>query len=169
MSDAAIIRGVFVDLRTLPSRSIARVTIEIPIEAANDALAKLGGFPLPGETRWVAVARLVPDAPTPQPVATPADAAPSEPLSKLGGRRWDDLKSSQQAGIRCNEPEFQAWLGVTTEPEAATIVRKRCGVDSRGDLDRNEDASAAWWKLNRDYALRHDAASLEQSLLNGRH
>lgn len=183
MIAAAIIRGVFVDLRTLPSRGIARVTVEIPIEAANDALAKLGGFPLPSETRWVAVALLAPetDEPAPPSVPGPAKQMPVEPAATapsmtVGGRPWRDLKFAQQAGIMCSDSDFQAWLGVPSDIDkasmaarAAAFVRQRCGVTSRAELDTDPDAAERWIKISHDFFGRLDVISLEQSLQNGRH
>jgi hypothetical protein len=170
MSDAAIISGVFVDFRTLPSRSVARITVEIAIETANEALAKLGGFPLPSETRWVAVALLGPET-APWPVA-PADetASKADAEADLPGRSpWRDIKSSQQAGMLCADPDFIAWLQVEGPASAADEVRKRCGVTSRSELDRDPDAAAAWIRLSSQFFGRNEAAPLEQSRMNGRH
>lgn len=44
--------------------------------------------------------------------------------------------------LRCREPEFQRFLGVSREDEAAEKVRSICGVESRAELDTNAEAAA---------------------------
>lgn len=152
---AAAIRGVFVELRTLASRSVARIVIEVPIEKANEALATLGGFPVPGEDRWVALALLDARVALVE-IEKPARAKPDrEP------KTWGNLTSAQQAGILCNNPEFIAWCGAADEHQAADYIRRRCGVASRAQLDRNPVAADVWRNLSRAFFIREDVASQE--------
>lgn len=54
--------------------------------------------------------------------------------------KWRDLGCTKQAGIRCKEPLFWAWLReahgwqVRDEEAAAEAVRDMCGVVSRAEL-----------------------------------
>ena len=64
---------------------------------------------------------------------------------------WGEMSRAKQAGIRCDDPSFQAWINHAYPDEsyvaradnlnfsdadlAAAIVRKHCGVASRSELD----------------------------------
>jgi hypothetical protein len=43
--------------------------------------------------------------------------------------------------LRCREPEFQRFLGVTNEQAAADKVRSVCGIESRAELDADAEAA----------------------------
>jgi hypothetical protein len=73
---------------------------------------------------------------------------PAEPVK--GGAR------ARRAGILCNEPAFHAWAGFTSdrysnEDNAAYWVCARCSVESRAELDHNEEAGRIWDQIERDY------------------
>ncbi|MDL4861428.1 hypothetical protein NPJ88_003695 [Halomonas elongata] len=80
----------------------------------------------------------------------------------------DRQSLAQQAGMLCNLPAFGLYLdararrdkGLTHEqlpdgthnPEdAADAVRRACGVESRVDLDRNEQAAAMYKRIVADF------------------
>jgi hypothetical protein len=135
----AAIQATFADFRLIKGRKQAQLVLEIPIEEADNALAVLGGIPQPQSDCWVAVARL-------NGVAKP------EPKLKEK-QKWEDLKLSMQAGIRCEEKAFHDYLGVTrgSAEQAAAEVRNICGVDSRSGLNDNPAAAAKWNDLDRSY------------------
>jgi hypothetical protein len=149
MSDQpAAIQATFADFRLIKGRKQAQLVLEIPIEEADNALAVLGGIPQPQSDCWVAVARL-------NGVAKPEP----EPKEK---QKWEDLKLSMQAGIRCSEPGFIIFLQerfspngkqptIATEDRAAEFVRDFCGIDSRSGLNDNPDAAERWRQLERSY------------------
>lgn len=58
MSTPAAISGSLADFRIVKTRSVVQFIVEVPIEQADVALATLGGIPLPGVERPVALARL---------------------------------------------------------------------------------------------------------------
>ena len=84
-------------------------------------------------------------------------------------RRFHDLSFREQAVLRCKDERFMGWLiglligrDVTsptpidtslTEEHAAAIIRAHCGVQSRKELDTNEDAAAKWKILNDAFEL----------------
>lgn len=85
---------------------------------------------------------------------------PGEPVDevKKGRRAFTELSRAQQAGIRCNEPEFWKFLmdmyrfsGCSTPEGAAQCVRKICAVTSRSLFDENEDAARDWDQLEAQY------------------
>lgn len=47
----------------------------------------------------------------------------------------------------CRQEDFQEFLGVTTEMMAAVELCKRCGIESRSELNGNEDAQMAFDSL----------------------
>ena len=67
------------------------------------------------------------------------------------------MKPSQQAGIRCQDPEFKRWLKekrgflCNNPEEIANFVRDYCMVTSRSQLDTNLDAQRIWFKLDQDF------------------
>lgn len=137
--EPAAIQASFSDFRLVRSRKACQLIFEVPIEGADAALAALGGIPQPHAESWVGIARL-------NGVTKP------EPELKEK-QKWDDLKLSMQAGIRCEEKAFQKFLGVIpeTHEEAATEVRNICGVDSRSGLNDNLKAAERWKRLDRSY------------------
>jgi hypothetical protein len=50
---------------------------------------------------------------------------------------------------RCREERFQRFLGATDEAEAAEVVRRVCGVTSRAEIDRDEQARTKFHKIIR--------------------
>lgn len=73
--------------------------------------------------------------------------------------KWRDLGPARQAGMRCKEPTFWAYLSeekgypIADEPDAAEAVRDICGVASRGDLTKpgQVHARAQWHDLDFSY------------------
>jgi hypothetical protein len=141
----AALRACFSDFRLIKGRKQAQLVLEIPIEEADNALAVLGGIPQPQSDCWVAVARL-------NGVAKPEP----EPKEK---RKWDDLKLSMQAGIRCEEPAFWRFINesysgyrpITDQEAAATFVRRECQVDSRSGLNTSRHSAMVWQDLEKSY------------------
>jgi hypothetical protein len=150
MSDPAAIRGTFADFRLIKGRKVAQMVVEIPIEEADAALATLGGLPQPAAERWVALAAL--------------NVTSIKPQEK---RRFEDLKSAMQAGIRCADPPFWKFLTeqyadndvvsnlaeIRCADEAAKVVRNICGVASRSNLNLDPRAAAKWQELDAYYML----------------
>ena len=52
----------------------------------------------------------------------------------------DLVNATRWLGIHCQERDFMAWLGANSASEAAAIVRERCNVSSRADIDRTPQA-----------------------------
>ncbi|WP_342643485.1 hypothetical protein [Rhodoligotrophos ferricapiens] len=137
MTDDAIIRGTYSDLKFIRTRSVAQVLIELPIEQA-DAFVKAFGTPQPGKEIHVAIARLN---------ETAAQTRPSAPLEAPQKSR------TRRAAFLCHDVRFRAFLNetyqmnVSNAEEAAQAVRDFCGVSSRRYLDYNTEASSRWDSL----------------------
>lgn len=149
MTDPAIIKGTFSDLKFIKSRKVVQVLVEVPIEAGPQVVAAFG-TPDPSKETWVALARLTEDA-----------------VKQTGVQKADKPKGgrlAQMAGILCNEPGFRRFLehilffkigdtDVLDPDMAADEVRIRCGVTSRAELDTNDEAGKRFLDLVADYEL----------------
>lgn len=147
MTDQSIFRAAFSDFKLIRSRNCAQLVLEVPIEAADAALYALGGLPNPAAERWVAVARLNDEPPPAEPAA----------LSAPEPKRWADMPPAQQAALRSGEKTFWRYLGercgqeVSSEADAADIVRKLCAVESRKELNTDQQKRVLWHQLDRGF------------------
>lgn len=148
MTKKAIISGEYTDIKTVKTRAVVQIVIEVPIEGFETIVQALGN---PSAGTHVAVARLGKNA---KPVA---DDPKPEPTSDK--RKWNEMSYAQQAGMRCNEEAFQKFIGVDFKLDgppappgrAASLVRFKCGVKSRSELDSNPTAAVKWQALDADY------------------
>lgn len=137
MTDEAIFKATFVDVRNIKTRKVCQFVFEVAQEQANHALECLGGLPRSDIDTWVAVARIQMPGKAPEPK-----------------KKWHEMKPSQRAGIRCSDPEFIKWLGVANSDEAAIKVREICGILSRSELDDHLSAEERWnnldWRFSQE-------------------
>lgn len=177
MNAPAVIGGVFSDLRSVKTRSVVQLVIEVPIEQA-EAVIRAFGYPQPGHEIPVAVARLL-DAPerasdehavnaSTRNDGIPVDPATGKPHAPRKDRRhWSTLTFSEQSGIRCAEPAFWKYLSevlsqhaITNDVEAARFVRHWCGVESRSELKALTPAGKSWTDLDKQFDVwMKDAAA----------
>ncbi len=153
MTEHAAICGTFSDLKTVKTRSVVQMIIEVPIEHGEQIIAAFG-FPRPGDEVPVAVARLDPEKASAPPAA-------SEKVKKP----FKDYELSQQAGMRCQDERFQMFLMQVHQSDwplpaddakplheiSATVVRLICGVSSRADFDSDGHGCHKWIALNAEY------------------
>lgn len=86
------------------------------------------------------------------------DETPVEHVAKERDK-WRDLGAAKQAGMRCKEPMFWAYLTeerrwpVHCEDDAANFVRSWCEIDSRSDLNKpgNSGSRFVWHELDNSY------------------
>jgi hypothetical protein len=126
------VAGQFVKFDAVPTRKVVRVTIEVPIEKADETLKNLGGFPDPSNAKWLGLALL--------------KGQPAENTMK-GGRL------AQKAGILCNEGGFQRFCDASNADEAAEYIYQRCNVSSRAHLDHDDDAARAFRDIETEYRV----------------
>jgi hypothetical protein len=101
-----------------------RLTVDIEPRHARAAFELFGSPGVP-----MALAAL--KAPDDEEVAEPLE----EPEKTVGG------PLSRLAGIWCSDPEFWRWLKVNDQEQAAIYVRMVCGVESRAQLDHDDEAA----------------------------
>jgi hypothetical protein len=140
MTALAAIQGDFVDIRFVKGRKVCQIVIEIPIEAGVNFVS-IFGTPNPATSVPVALARL-----------------DGEGQERKGG------KLAQRAGIICNEGSFRVFakeskLGSpSNSAEAAAMLRAQCGVESRAELDHNNEAARKFTDLEASYKAWMTAA-----------
>jgi hypothetical protein len=155
MTKAATL-ATFSDFRTVKGRKVCQLIFEVPMEAANEALQALGGVPSPVDPVWCGIARVQPKA-----TSEPLKAVERDPRDRgklLPRRKWEDLTPAQQAGIRCQEQEFEDFIRAKfmtahasngrTIPE---FVREYCGVSSRSLIFKGSAAEQRWNLLESGY------------------
>lgn len=94
------------------------------------------------------------EAPSNVPSGSPPSTRPDG--TKREKIDWRDMQPAAQAGIRCGEKAFWAFLSerqrVSVGPEEAPhIVRFICSVNSRAELGANHKARVLWHQLDTEY------------------
>lgn len=145
MSDkAAIFEGTYHDIKTVRTRGMMQIIIEMPLQRGTE-FVKHFGMPSPEAEIPVAIAHLN------------LKTAAGEPPAQKDRRKFDDLPYPQQAGIVANEQAFWKFVGekfgspIDNEGSAAMFIRWKCGVTSRAELGENAKASDSWRKLLHNY------------------
>lgn len=162
MSEPAAFQATFADFRLVKGRKVAQFVVEVPLEAADHALAMLGGLPQPDTDRWVAVARLNPSPGVPVVGSDGTDEPRVAPLTTADGSAPGETKVytlANKIGMRCNDKQFQRWIAVREEAEpsdfdataAAGYVRRYCGVRSRAEITPDSEAAILWSVLETEF------------------
>lgn len=163
MTDEAVIRATYSDMRPVKSRKVVQLVFEIPVEQAESALQTLG-FPRPDAEMWCAIARLV----TPAATEAPLPAAPkSEARSQRAKDDYALKPPAGQAVVRaarlCTELRFQSWLeqhcagrGITTTDQpsvetTAELLRRCIGVRSRSEIKDDPAVFRRWQAVETAY------------------
>jgi hypothetical protein len=79
--------------------------------------------------------------------------------TKHGKMDWRELQPAAQAGIRCADPVFIAYLkeqqpnAWRAHQDAASLVRWICGVKSRSELGTNHLARVMWKTLDDQFQV----------------
>jgi hypothetical protein len=157
MSENLAFRATYADWKLIKTRGVVQVVMEVPLSDADAAYGVLGGMPNPANETWFGI------APISIPVQKEARAKPrqkdSSPSPHPGGARrsWQDIPPPQQAGIRCEEPVFEAFLKEQYPEDwreagnnAAECVRLICAVESRSQLAEGV-FRVIWHQLDTEY------------------
>jgi hypothetical protein len=149
----AAFRAAFSDIKLVKTRQVAQLIFEIPLSDFDAAYEVLGGMPNPANERWFGIAAIKQEAsPAPRP-----ERLQTIPQPDGAKRDWRDLQPAQQAGIRCGEATFGAFLKETRPDdwheasEPADCVRLICGVNSRVQLGTEQKARVIWHQLDSEY------------------
>lgn len=148
MTKPAAFQATFSDMKLVKTRQVAQLIFEIPLADFDAAYEVLGGMPNSAHERWFGIAAINGGGPRQD---------NPQPRPDGGKRDWKDLQPQQQAGIRCSEPTFVAFLKESRADEwaesadAAECVRLICGVRSRVELGINQKARVIWHQLDSEY------------------
>jgi hypothetical protein len=146
----AIIHGTYSDLKTIKTRSVVQVIIEVPIEYGSHVINAFG-FPQPGHEVQVAIARLQ-DTGT----ATTRHGGVDNPVADQGKSSDSPRTLAQMVGAACQNTAFIKWAQARYEnvgPDIATFVRKWCGVTSRSEIRPGTVAATKWKQLHDQFWL----------------
>lgn len=158
MTKPAALQADFTSYKPVPSRKVLQLVFEVPLETQEQTF-KVLGYPTPGESTWVAVARL--DT-KPQAQAEGA-TAPNKTHS------WDTMSRSQRAAVKCGDRGFQIWLcndhrpqngrcwpqpGMTATEKADLVLKESLGITSKRELDVPGPKADAFDRLMASYDHR---------------
>lgn len=137
---ASAFKATYSDWKLVRTRQVVQIVFEVPLADADSAYEILGGMPNSSKERWFGIA-----------------AINDTPKARSDKRDWRDLGSAQQAGMRCEEPAFVAFLKEQRSDDwhesqdAASCVRLICGVSSRAYIEKDQRSRVIWKQLDDQY------------------
>ena len=133
-----IMQGTYSDYKLIKTRGVISVSVEFPIEQAEE-FVRMFGMPKPDTEKWVAIAGL---------------------NEEVIHRNEDVVRTIQQAGMLCKEINFGRFLknqknmlDVIPEKEdtIAKGLRAILGIQSRTDFHNDNNALIAFNRLKSEY------------------
>jgi hypothetical protein len=139
--EKAVIVGNYADIKTVKTRSVFQVIVEIPIEEMRRFLELFGG-PIPSQEMPVVLARL-------------GEGIPLQSKPPKVHKRLSERPHAQQVAVLCHDLLFRNFLlaygSVRNPEEAEETVKKICGVGSKTELDTDPASSEFWVRLRTEY------------------
>ena len=156
MTTPALINGSYADLKTVKTRSVVQIIIEVPIEQGAE-IVKLFGFPQPGKEVPVSVVRF-----------NPASIVPEKPAETKGSDTPGPVKPRPPASTRyeqknrmCGVASFQDFIARETKalPFSPAVIKKAryeatdtrvkglMNMESGSELDTNPEKGRQWDQL----------------------
>lgn len=153
-----VIQADYASFRIVNGRKCLQLIFETDLVNTENVI-KMLGVPTPGVSRPVAIALLEPEATPPCKEEAPRyglgpnDALLSRPEAGSSKRKFSELPLSQQAAIRCSDPDFQVFMACPSENDTTNKVRLAIGLQSRSLLDHphNTAARELWTALEARY------------------
>ena len=131
MTKRAAIAGVYSDLKTVKTRSVCQIVVEVPIERGKEIVDAFG-FPQPGSEVHVAIARLNGEAGSNPNISANAPST-ENPVSPTK-QKFEDLPLTQQAVLLCKREAFRRYIQVENEEAAKEWLYDNCNVSSRSEI-----------------------------------
>ncbi len=144
MTTPAAIQGTFADLKTVKTRSVVQMIIEVPIEQGKQVVDAFG-FPQPGSEIPVAVARLNPTAAKQEKPARKPAATRAEKARRMCGVEQFQGFVFQRAPNAVRDGRGGAYQ------TASDGVKEICGVVTKADLDVLPVPMKRWDALFAEY------------------
>ena len=156
MKQPAAFRGSYSDWRLVKTRGVVQVIFEVPLADSDAAYDVLGGMPDNSKERWFGIAAIKSTA---EEARTPRQSPPDAPTGGAKRMDWRDMQPAAQAGIRCADPVFWAFLQeVKLYPDivdavlAAAAVRHICKVHSRSEFSTDHRKRVLWHQLDSEFS-----------------
>ncbi len=153
--EAAAFKAMLVACRQV--RDDVHFILSVPAEKGTEYLQRIGGFPKPGESRWVAIAQLK-STKEDQPQELHKERTRRTSLERQPARPHNPY--SRRAGILACDPLFQAFIATPQVQDkvayAASYIRLYCKVTSRKDILPGSDAAEKFDGLLKDYTVWHE-------------
>jgi hypothetical protein len=83
----------------------------------------------------------------------PPEGEASEEEDEGSVQQTDPHYWAKIAGIICGQPGFWKFIFASNKDEAAVKLRQKCGIESRRELDTNQDALIKFKDLKAEYAV----------------
>ena len=187
MTKPAAFKGTYADWKLVKTRGVVQIIVEVPLAESDDAYEILGGMPNPAQERWVAIAAINSAEPAQNRSMATAGADRRLERADIGGddvnnptsnvtlnapllsklktaagekqkRDWRNVPPAEQAGIRCEDPVFAAFLREKhwevfrdLEQDPAEFVRAFCHVGSRKSLNTEQYSRVIWNQLDQEF------------------
>jgi len=139
MSNLAF-RACYSDWKLVRTRQVVQIVFEVPLADADAAYEILGGMPNSSKEQWFGIAAI------------------QEARAPKQKRDWRDMTPATQAGIRCEEPAFTAFLKEQRSDDwheagndPAACVRLICGVTSRAFIEKDQRSRVIWKQLDDQF------------------
>lgn len=149
MTTPSAIQGTFADLKTVKTRSVVQMIIEVPIEQGKQVVDAFG-FPQPGSEIPVAVARINPSQCKPVQAST-SQRKPAATLAEKM-RRLCGVEAFQHFMQSKSDGGWDASVPVTNKYERTSArVKHFCMIKSKAELDTNPEAAKRCNTLLAEY------------------
>ena len=149
-------KATYSDWKLVKTRGVVQIVFEVPLAEADAAYELLGGMPIVANERWFGIAAITQEA-----HAKPRQT--SSPDTPTGGAKrekmdWRDVQPAAQAGIRCEDAQFRAFLReemgysrADSPFSAAAVVREICHVNSRSEFSTDQRKRVLWHQLDSKF------------------
>jgi hypothetical protein len=157
VNQPAAFKATYSDWKLVKTRGVVQVIFEVPLADSDAAYEILGGMPNASNEKWFGIAAINLHKPEEAPESRQDQPQSADNDSDGDRRSWREVQPSAQAAMRCDQAPFWAFLReehkqrVTNKEDAATAVRKICGVNSRAHFNTNHTARVMWHQLDTQF------------------
>lgn len=148
------VQAAFSEIQIIKSRSVMVLKCEVPLEVADKVLAALGGIPIPGEERWLALARIMPPDARPEPAEPHKDLARSMASKAAFAALDEGGKAVATAAILMTFAPFQRWLVETERADQMSATVAEAYILDCCQVTRKRDIPTTSGALEKFNAMR---------------
>jgi len=151
-------KATYSDWKLVKTRGVVQIVFEVPLAEADDAYELLGGMPIIAKERWFGIAAIKSPEQKEDRAAPRQASSPSTPTGGAKRMDWRDVQPAAQAGIRCEDAKFRAFLReeknysrADSPFSAAAVVREICHVNSRSEFSTDHRKRVLWKQLDDEF------------------